>query len=97
MTAEPPSPSPAPAELEIIRLIRRIVERTQAERVETGIGDDTAVLLPQPGANPLPRNNHRYGQPTPQKGVEVERKWHRPDYRPPGTLTRPENIPERSA
>ena len=53
MTAEPPSPSPAPAELEIIRLIRRIVERTQAERVETGIGDDTAVLLPQPGARLL--------------------------------------------
>ena len=53
MSAEPPSPSPAPAELEIIRLIRRIVERTQAERVETGIGDDTAVLLPQAGARLL--------------------------------------------
>jgi len=53
MSAEPPSPSPAPAELELIRLIHRTVERTQAERVETGIGDDTAVLLPQPGARLL--------------------------------------------
>ena len=50
---EPPSPSSAPAELEIIRLLRRIVDRSPAERVETGIGDDTAVLLPQPGARLL--------------------------------------------
>jgi thiamine-monophosphate kinase len=50
---EPPSRSSAPAELEIIRLIRRTVERSPAERVETGIGDDTAVLLPQPGARLL--------------------------------------------
>jgi thiamine-monophosphate kinase len=33
--------------------MRRIVERSPAERVETGIGDDTAVLLPQPGARLL--------------------------------------------
>lgn len=37
----------------MIRLIRRTVERSPAERVETGIGDDTAVLLPQPGARLL--------------------------------------------
>jgi formate dehydrogenase major subunit len=41
-------------------------------------------VLPETGENPLPRINHRYGQPTPQKGVEVERKWKRPDYRLPG-------------
>jgi formate dehydrogenase major subunit len=41
-------------------------------------------VLPEPGENPLPRINHRYGQPTPQSGVEVERKWKRPDYRMPG-------------
>jgi thiamine-monophosphate kinase len=50
---DPPTRSSAPAELEIIRLIRRTVERSRAERVETGIGDDTAVLLPQPGARLL--------------------------------------------
>jgi thiamine-monophosphate kinase len=50
---EPPSPETAPAELEIIRLIRRMTERSRGERVETGIGDDTAVLLPRPGARLL--------------------------------------------
>ena len=38
-------------------------------------------VLPEPGQNPLPRTNHRFGHPTPQRGVEVERKWQRPDYR----------------
>jgi thiamine-monophosphate kinase len=51
--ADPPSRSSSPGELELIRLIRRTVERNPAERVETGIGDDTAVLLPQPGARLL--------------------------------------------
>jgi formate dehydrogenase major subunit len=41
-------------------------------------------VLPEQGENPLPRGNHRFGHPTPQKGVEVERKWKRPDYRMPG-------------
>ena len=37
------------------------------------------------GENPLPRGNSRFGHPTPNHGVEVERKWKRPDYRMPGT------------
>ncbi len=37
------------------------------------------------GANPLPRGNFRFGSPTPQMGVEVERKWKRKDYYLPGT------------
>jgi formate dehydrogenase major subunit len=37
------------------------------------------------GENPLPRINSRFGHPTPKKGVEVEQKWKRPDYRIPGT------------
>ena len=41
-------------------------------------------VLPEVGENPLPRINHRFGHPTPQNGVEVERKWKRPDYRVPG-------------
>lgn len=32
---------------------------------------------------PLPKTNHRYQKRTPQKGVEVERKWARPDYQFP--------------
>jgi thiamine-monophosphate kinase len=55
---EPPSPTRPSSrqeagELELIRLIRRIALSGPAERVETGIGDDTAVLRPQPGARLL--------------------------------------------
>jgi formate dehydrogenase major subunit len=42
-------------------------------------------VLPENGESPLPRVNSRFGHPTPQRGVEVERKWKRPDYRIPGT------------
>jgi formate dehydrogenase major subunit len=41
-------------------------------------------ILRDPGESPLPRTNHRFGNPTAQKGVEVERKWKRADYRLPG-------------
>ncbi len=42
------------------------------------------TVLPEIGESPLPRTNSRWGHPTPQQGVEVERKWKRADYRPPG-------------
>jgi formate dehydrogenase major subunit len=42
------------------------------------------TVLPEVGENPLPRTNSRWGHPTPQHGVEVERKWKRADYRTPG-------------
>src|SRR5882724_10079253 len=42
-------------------------------------------VLSESGENPLPRINHRFGHPTPKKGVEVEQKWKRSDYRIPGT------------
>jgi formate dehydrogenase major subunit len=45
-------------------------------------------VLPQNGvkpSNPLPKTNSRWGHPTPQKGVEVERKWKRADYKMPGS------------
>ena len=48
---------------------------------------ETAVqmqVLEPKGESPLPRINPRFGHPTPQRGVEVERKWRRPDYRFPG-------------
>ena len=37
---------------------------------------------------PIPATHHRYGHPTPQAGVEVQRKWARPDYDLP-VLQRP--------
>jgi len=42
------------------------------------------AVLGEKGENPLPRTNSRFGHPTPQKGVEVERKWKRQDYSQPG-------------
>jgi formate dehydrogenase major subunit len=52
---------------------------------------ETAVrirLLPEQGSNPLKPLNPRFsGKPTPQTGVEVERKWKRKDYHMPGTET----------
>jgi len=50
---------------------------------------ETAVrmeVLARAGESPLPRINHRFGHPTPQNGVEVERKWRQPGYRFPGEL-----------
>jgi len=43
------------------------------------------LVLGENGDSPLPRNNPRFGHRTPQRGVEVERKWQRPDYRVPGS------------
>lgn len=42
------------------------------------------TVLPETGVSPLPRTNSRWGHPTPQRGVEVERKWQRADYHLPG-------------
>jgi len=42
-------------------------------------------VLGELGDDPLPRTNSRHGHPTPQNGVEVERKWKREDYREPGS------------
>lgn len=50
---------------------------------------DTAVrlkVLPWKGVEPLPPINFRHGHPTPQSGVEVERKWRQPGYAPPSGL-----------
>jgi len=41
------------------------------------------VVLPEIGESPLPKVNSRFGHPTPQSGVEVERKWKRADYEMP--------------
>ncbi len=41
-------------------------------------------VLPSFNETPLPRHNFRWHKATPQSGVEVERKWARPDYVYPG-------------
>jgi formate dehydrogenase major subunit len=42
-------------------------------------------ILPERGEDPLRRLNFRFsGKPTPQMGVEVNRKWKRADYYFPG-------------
>ena len=41
------------------------------------------VVLDEVGNSPLPKVNSRFGHPTPQRGVEVERKWKRIDYEMP--------------
>ena len=41
-------------------------------------------VLSEKGESPLPRTNFRFGHPTPQRGVEVERKWKVPTYKMPG-------------
>ena len=46
------------------------------------------LVLGENGESPLPRSNPRFGHRTPQRGVEVERKWQRADYRIPGSPMR---------
>lgn len=41
-------------------------------------------ILKKEGVNPLPKINFRYGNPQPQIGVRVDRKWARKDYVFPG-------------
>ncbi|MEH7886731.1 formate dehydrogenase subunit alpha [Bacillus sp. JJ1609] len=47
-------------------------------------------ILQHEGVNPLPHNNFRYGNPQPQIGVQVQKKWARPDYIFPGDLVKKE-------
>lgn len=52
--------------------------------VKTPSYKETAVRLEklnERGPSPVPRTNPRYGQSTPQEGVEVQNKWRRADYR----------------
>src|SRR5579872_1628564 len=60
--------------------------------------------LPKKGRPPLPPTNHRFHNPTPQRGVEVERKWAMPNYRTPGSnlvqiqpAARPEQVSRRKS
>jgi len=70
------------------RAVNRLTGSHTDYATHTPAYKETAVkmrLLEKVEESPLPRINHRFGTPTPQRGVEVERKWKRPDYRMPGT------------
>ncbi|MFB4164057.1 formate dehydrogenase subunit alpha [Alteribacillus sp. JSM 102045] len=44
--------------------------------------------LQETGDSPLPTINHRYGNPQPQIGVQVHKKWEREEYDFPGDLVK---------
>jgi formate dehydrogenase major subunit len=67
--------------------VNRLTSSHADKATHTPAYKETSVrlkVLPEVGTNPLPRTNSRFGHPTPQRGVEVERKWRRADYRQPG-------------
>jgi formate dehydrogenase major subunit len=67
--------------------VNRLTSSHTDKATHTPAYKETSVqlrVLGQIGDDPLPRTNSRHGHPTPQTGVEVERKWKRTDYRQPG-------------
>ena len=67
--------------------VNRLTSSYTDKTTHTPAYKETSVhlkLLGKNGENPLPRTNSRFGHPTPQNGVEVERKWKRKDYTQPG-------------
>lgn len=67
--------------------VNRLTSSCTDQVTHTPAYKETSVsltVLSQNGNSPLPRTNPRYGHPTPQMGVEVERKWARSDYHLPG-------------
>jgi formate dehydrogenase major subunit len=55
------------------------------------------VVLDEVGESPLPKVNSRFGHPTPQRGVEIERKWNRIDYEMPKGEPVPHGEPIQAA
>jgi len=67
--------------------VNRLTSSYTDKATHTPAYKDTSVrmrVLEENGASPLPASNPRFGKPTPQQGVEVERKWKRADYHLPG-------------
>jgi formate dehydrogenase major subunit len=67
--------------------VNRLTSSHTDKATHTPAYKETSVqlkVLKETGDSPLPRTNSRFGNPTPQNGVEVERKWRRNDYHPPG-------------
>ncbi len=71
--------------------VNRLTSSHSDPATHTPAYKETAVrmqVLPEVDESPLPRINSRFGHPTPQRGVEVERKWKRADYSVPGKRSR---------
>jgi formate dehydrogenase major subunit len=69
--------------------VNRLTSSHTDRHTHTPAYKETAVrleVLETKGESPLPRSNPRFGRPTPQQGVEVERKWRQPSYRFPGNM-----------
>jgi formate dehydrogenase major subunit len=67
--------------------VNRLTSSHTDKATHTPAYKETSVqlrVLGEVGDDPLPPTNSRHGHPTPQTGVEVERKWKRKDYRQPG-------------
>lgn len=67
--------------------INRLTSSEVDDATDTPAYKDVSVkmeVLKDGSGSPLPRINHRYGNPRPQIGVNVEEKWKRADYRFPG-------------
>ena len=65
--------------------VNRLTSNVTDPDSDTPAYKEVAVRMEKLGARgmiPLPVHNARNGHPTPQQGVEVERKWARPDYVP---------------
>jgi formate dehydrogenase major subunit len=72
----------------VVSPVNRLTSSYTDKVTSTPAYKETSVrmrVIEETGANPLPRTNSRFGHPTPQQGVEVERKWNRADYRAPGS------------
>jgi formate dehydrogenase major subunit len=69
------------------RAVNRLTSSNTDMTTHTPAYKETSVSMQvlEAGTNPLPTTNPRFGNPTPQRGVEVERKWKRKGYYVPGT------------
>jgi formate dehydrogenase major subunit len=74
----------------VIEPVNRLTSSHTDRNTHTPAYKETTVLmtiLPErkDDKSPITRGNFRNGHRTPQSGVEIERKWARPDYHLPGT------------
>ena len=74
----------------VIEPVNRLTSSHTDRNTHTPAYKETSVrmtILPErkDDKSPITRTNFRNGNRTPQSGVEIERKWARPDYHLPGT------------
>jgi formate dehydrogenase major subunit len=71
----------------VLQPVNRLTGALVDRATHTPAYKETSVkmtIIHPTGPSPLPAENFRNGKRTPQSGVEIERKWKRPDYRVPG-------------